>query len=139
VGRVAASDPDAQTRLTYAITAGNNNGAFAIDPATGVMTVANRKALNASGANSLRLTVQALDNGTPALSGTNTVVVDLRNVPTGITSRDAHVAAASDLFHKAIAAQQTWIQDFVGEQSGEDDLIVALPHGVSGALVASRR
>jgi hypothetical protein len=126
VGRVTAADPDADTRLTYAITAGNRNGAFAIDPATGAVTVANRKALNATGAKSLRLTVQALDNGSPALSGTNTVIVDLMKTPDKFSIRGAGSVTLSDPFRQAIAAQQTWVQDFVGETSYDDDLVVAL-------------
>jgi ELWxxDGT repeat protein len=127
VGLVTASDPDAGTRLTYAITAGNNNGAFAIDPATGALTVANRKALNVSGSKSLRLTVQATDNGTPALSGTNTVIVDLLKTPDRFVTRDGVTVTLSDPFQGAIAAQQSWVQDFVGEQSSDDDLVVMLP------------
>lgn len=39
VRRVTASDPDRGSRLSYAIMAGNTGGAFAIDPATGALTV----------------------------------------------------------------------------------------------------
>ena len=44
VGTVVASDVDAGQSLTYAITAGNTSGAFAIDPGTGEITVANASA-----------------------------------------------------------------------------------------------
>jgi len=44
VGTVAASDPDAGQTLSYAIIGGNAGGAFAIDSATGVVTVANSSA-----------------------------------------------------------------------------------------------
>lgn len=40
VGTVAATDPEGGT-LTYAILAGNSSGAFAINPATGAITLAN--------------------------------------------------------------------------------------------------
>ena len=41
VGTVVASDPDGDA-LTYAITAGNTDGAFAIDAASGALTVDNQ-------------------------------------------------------------------------------------------------
>ncbi|HEY0974977.1 MAG TPA: cadherin domain-containing protein [Solimonas sp.] len=45
-GSVQASDADNLAGLTYAITSGNTNGAFAINPANGVLTVANSAALD---------------------------------------------------------------------------------------------
>jgi hypothetical protein len=46
VATLVASDVDAGDSLTYSITAGNTNGAFAIDPVTGEITVANVIALD---------------------------------------------------------------------------------------------
>ncbi len=40
VGSVQAHDPDAGQVLTYSITGGNTNSAFAINPTTGKITVA---------------------------------------------------------------------------------------------------
>ena len=40
------TDPDVGQAHTFAITAGNTAGAFAIDPATGQITVANSAALD---------------------------------------------------------------------------------------------
>ncbi|MGI6417730.1 MAG: cadherin domain-containing protein [Thermoguttaceae bacterium] len=78
VGTVAASDPDrpAQT-LTYAITAGNNSGAFAINSASGQITVANNSALDYETISQYVLTVQVADDGTPSLSDTATVTINL--------------------------------------------------------------
>ncbi|WP_224994417.1 cadherin domain-containing protein [Cesiribacter sp. SM1] len=45
VGKMLASDPDGQA-LTYRIDAGNDESAFAIDPLTGAITVANSSALD---------------------------------------------------------------------------------------------
>jgi hypothetical protein len=73
------------------------------------------------------LMVQALDNGTPALSGSNTVIVDLRNAPDVVRGRGLFSSTTSDPMGEAIAAQQSWVQDFVGEQSSEEDLVVMLP------------
>ncbi|MHB0969746.1 MAG: cadherin domain-containing protein [Thermoanaerobaculia bacterium] len=76
VGPVAASDPDAGQTLTYAITAGNTAGAFAID-AAGVITVANTAVLDFETSPTFVLTVTATDNGAPALFGSATITVNL--------------------------------------------------------------
>lgn len=79
VGTVAATDPNAGQTLTYAITGGNPSAAFAIDPATGQITVANPAALDYESAAVLGLTVQVTDNGSPALSAQATVTVNLND------------------------------------------------------------
>ncbi len=58
VGSVVANDPDGDT-LTYAITAGNTNGAFAINPATGEITV--NGSINFESQSSYLLTVTVSD------------------------------------------------------------------------------
>ncbi len=79
VGTVAASDPDAGQHLTYSITAGNGAGAFAIDPATGRITVADAAAL-ANLPSSNPLTVQVTDNGSPQMSAAATVTINVAAV-----------------------------------------------------------
>ena len=77
VGTVTFTDPDAGQAHTFAITAGNTAGAFAINPATGQITVANSAALDFETDPSFSLTVQVTDDGSPALSGTATVTIHL--------------------------------------------------------------
>lgn len=77
VGTVAASDPDGNT-LSYAITAGNTSGAFAINASTGALTVANSAALDYETLTQFSLTVRVADPG--GLSDTATVTVSLINV-----------------------------------------------------------
>ncbi|MDA0230708.1 MAG: cadherin repeat domain-containing protein [Proteobacteria bacterium] len=60
VGTVAASDPDAGDALSYAITSGNQDGAFAIDT-DGVITV--QGGLDFEALSSYALTVQVTDGG----------------------------------------------------------------------------
>jgi VCBS repeat-containing protein len=62
VGTVGGADVDGDT-LTYSITGGNRNGAFAIDPATGAITVANPAALDFESRRTFNLTVRATDPG----------------------------------------------------------------------------
>ena len=80
VGTVAASDPDAGQTLTYAITAGNTGGTFAINSSSGQLTVANPAALNFEVTPSFAFIVQVTDNGSPASSAAATVTVNLTNV-----------------------------------------------------------
>ncbi len=79
VGTVQASDQDpgeTQT-LTYAITGGNIGNTFAIDPATGAITVAKNTALNKSVNPTFVLTVSATDTGFPTLTSSGTVTINL--------------------------------------------------------------
>jgi VCBS repeat-containing protein len=80
VGTVTASDPDSGQTLTFAITAGNTGGAFAINSATGEITVANSAAVNFETTPAFSLTVQVTDNGTPTLNGSATVTINLNDV-----------------------------------------------------------
>jgi hypothetical protein len=79
VGTVTFTDPDVGQTHAFAITAGNTGGAFAIN-ASGVITVANSAAVDFETAPAFSLTVQVTDNGTPALSGTATVTINLNNL-----------------------------------------------------------
>ncbi|MEA3210010.1 MAG: extracellular elastinolytic metalloproteinase [Chthoniobacter sp.] len=78
VGTVAASDPNSGQTLSYAITAGNTNSAFAIDSTSGQITVANNTALNHNTMPVFMLTVQVTDNGIPPLSDTATVTINVK-------------------------------------------------------------
>ncbi len=77
VGTIVGADVDGDT-LTYAITGGNRNGAFAIDPATGVITVANPAALDFESFRTFRLSVRVTDpNG---LSSSARAIIRLLDV-----------------------------------------------------------
>jgi VCBS repeat-containing protein len=68
VGTVVASDPDFNQSLSFAITAGNTSGAFAINAASGTLSVANTNAVNYLINPEFNLTVTVTDNGSPVLS-----------------------------------------------------------------------
>ena len=78
VGTVAATDPDAGDTLTYAITAGNTDDAFAINAATGEITVNSTAALDFETNPTFALTVSVTDAG--LLSDTATVTIDLNDL-----------------------------------------------------------
>ena len=77
VGSVAATDSDAGDELSYAITAGNAAGKFAIGPADGQVTVAG--ALDYETAASHTLTVQAGDGNGGRATATVVVTVTKAN------------------------------------------------------------
>ena len=83
VGTVAATDVDGE-HVTYAILGGNNAGAFAIDPFTGAITVANPSALTAG---TVALQIGAQDDGRgsryPLKESTTTVSINVRALPSG--------------------------------------------------------
>ncbi|MGC9036977.1 MAG: cadherin domain-containing protein, partial [Verrucomicrobiia bacterium] len=80
VGNVVATDPDAGQSLTYVIVSGNTNGAFAINSANGQLTVANSAVLNYEVTPVWTLVVSVTDNGSPNLSASAQITVNLSNV-----------------------------------------------------------
>ncbi len=80
VGTVTATDTNVGQTLAFSITGGNIGGAFAINATTGELTVANATAVNFEVTPTFTLTVQALDNGLPPLSGSGTITINLSNV-----------------------------------------------------------
>jgi hypothetical protein len=86
VATMAGSDLNTGQSLSWAITAGNASGAFAVEPSSGRVFVAAPGVLNAAAAPSFNLTLRATDNGSPVLSGSASL---------GITVRPAGFIAAS--------------------------------------------
>ena len=84
VGTVTSSDPDAGQTRTYSIVSGNGNNVFAINAATGVITV--KSASGVKSARTYDLVVRVTDNGSPTLSSTGTVRIYVNStgkVPAG--------------------------------------------------------
>lgn len=75
VGTVSASDPDTGDTLTYSITAGNTNNAFAIDAGTGEITVNDASQIDYETAISFSLTVEVKDNTDNTDSATITITI----------------------------------------------------------------
>lgn len=81
VGSVTATDSDSPAQsVTYSIVSGNATGAFAIDPTTGVITVADASQLNFEGTNQFTITVRATENGDPTRFADAVVTVNVTNV-----------------------------------------------------------
>jgi hypothetical protein len=79
VGTVAVTDVNAQdTHGSFLITGGTGTSVFGIESATGRLYVTDGAALNAVATPSYTLQIQTTDNGSPALSGTGTVTINVR-------------------------------------------------------------
>lgn len=97
VGTAAATDPDsgANGTLNFAITGGTGATAFAINATTGEITVADANQLDFETTTTFTLQVQATDGGSPALSATATITLNLLNVneaPTDIAPDNLTIA-----------------------------------------------
>ena len=82
VGTVVASDPNPSQVLSYSIQSGNEAGAFAID-SNGQITVIDSIPLDYETTPSFNLEIEVSDNGSPSLSDTVSITVDLLNVYEG--------------------------------------------------------
>ena len=126
VGTVGATDPEGGT-LTYALTAGNAAGAFALDAATGALTVAG--ALDRATTASYSLTLTASDGS----GGTATVTVAL--TVTDVTRAAPTFGAASYTFS---VAEDATVGASVGAVSASADATVTyvLAAGNAGGAFA---
>lgn len=80
VGVISATDPDLGQSLSYTILAGNTNGAFALNSATGQLSVANSAAVDFETNPVFQLTVQVTDNAGDPLSDIAVVTIQLADI-----------------------------------------------------------
>lgn len=80
VGTVIASDPDQNLPLTYEIIEGDIDGKFVLDPQTGVLKVAASFKLDYETEPFIPLLIQVTKPGSPPLTTTATVMVNLNDV-----------------------------------------------------------
>ncbi|KAM7398079.1 hypothetical protein PAMA_006109 [Pampus argenteus] len=80
ITRVLAEDLDSQVngRITYSILKGDRSNHFWIDPVTGLLKV--NKRLDRELVSRYSLSVQAFDSGSPAMSSTATINIDISDV-----------------------------------------------------------
>ncbi len=85
VGTVGAYDPDAGQQLAFSVMAGNTGNAFAVNPVSGIVTVANSSALNLTTNPVFNLDVRATDNGAGSLYDdaiiTSTLIIGTNQPP----------------------------------------------------------
>ncbi|MBW2109287.1 MAG: tandem-95 repeat protein, partial [Deltaproteobacteria bacterium] len=116
---VQASDPDTappNSTLSYAITEGNTGNAFVINSSGGAITVNNSSQIDFETNPSFALTVTVTDGGTPALSDTATITINLNNVN--------EPPIVSDIPDQAIAEGSTFatinLDDYVNDVDNTD-------------------
>ncbi|QQL45498.1 cadherin domain-containing protein [Sulfuriroseicoccus oceanibius] len=129
VATVAASDVDAGSVLSYAITAGNESGAFAIDAGTGAITTA--AALDFETTPSYALTVTVTDDGTPALSDTAAVAVTVTNVNEAPVANDGSGSVDENVSVGTVVATAT-----ASDVDAGDTLSYAITAGNTGGAFA---
>ncbi len=102
IGQVVATDINLGQTHTYAIVSGNELGVFAIDAQTGQISVANAALMNYEFQRSFELTIEVTDSGTPALTGTGVVTVELLD-----QAENAVAFVGNDLTVQATSAADT--------------------------------
>ncbi|QDU31082.1 Hemolysin, chromosomal [Anatilimnocola aggregata] len=95
VGQVIASDANVGQSLSYSIVSGNLAGGFAINSATGQVTVANAAPLDYEATPTFNLTVRAMDNGAPSLFADAVVTINLRDIVEVLPNRAPQFSAQS--------------------------------------------
>jgi hypothetical protein len=80
IGTVSATDPNEGQTLTYSIVSGNTSSAFALDSATGELSVANSAILNYELVTSFPLVIKVQDDGEGTLESQATITVTILNV-----------------------------------------------------------
>ena len=125
VGIITGVDADKDT-LTYSITVGNSGDAFALDSATGVITVNGENTLDYETTPSYSLTVAVSDG---SLTATTTVTINVTNVNeaptiTGTTT----FTIAEDTTHSATVGTLT------GDDADKDTLTYSITAGNAGVF-----
>ncbi|MDP0561540.1 MAG: tandem-95 repeat protein [Candidatus Endonucleobacter sp. (ex Gigantidas childressi)] len=78
IGAVKVIDLDEAQSHVYAIVGGNSDGRFAINPATGDITVVGE--IDYENIDSYDLSIKVIDNGIPPLTTFKTITIDIENV-----------------------------------------------------------
>ena len=114
IGNLAVTEVNADDSLSnYAITAGNAAGLFAIDPNTGVVTLAQAGQFNAAATPYYDLTFSVSDNGSPPLTGSG--VVRITVIPYALYF-DPNGATAGSVTN---GGNYSWVgNNWVGGQGG---------------------
>ncbi len=131
VGMVAASDMNAGQSLSYAIIGGTGQTAFAISAATGELTVADGSKLNFEATPVLTVTVRVTDDGSPNLSDTATITINLTDVNDApVTVTESYLVLRGDTLN--VSAAGLLANDF--DEDG-DAITAIIVSGATGGTV----
>ena len=78
IGSSNITDNDENQILTYSIIAGNKNNGFGID-ASGNIVISNTNQVNYSNGPTVKLWIEATDNGIPSISVTNVITININD------------------------------------------------------------
>ena len=137
VGTVSGTDPDSGDTKTYSLT-DTAAGRFAINSATGQITVANGSLLNYESAPSHSVTVRVTDSG--GLTYDETFAINLTNVNEAPTGADATVTINEDTSHTLTTANFGFSDVDAGDTMSAvriDTLSGAGPLTLSGVAVTA--
>jgi hypothetical protein len=142
VGTATATDLDINDTQTFSITAGNSDGIFAIDSATGQITIADNTKLDFETASSHNLTVTVTDDGVGALSDTAAVTVNVTNINEIPVADDAAVSVDENSANGTVVGTVAAIDPDVGDTlaysitAGNSDGIFAIDSATGQITVA---
>ncbi len=126
VGAVSATDPDPGDTISFAITAGNADGAFAIDSTTGQVTVANAALLDYESMPARALTVTATDSGGLSSSATVSISVTDDTSEFSVTAVTDTNAATNQATENATGGTVVGITAFASDADGSDTVSYSL-------------
>lgn len=139
-----ASDPDAGSTLSFAITSGNQDIdedtvlPFSIDSSTGVITVADSDDLNFEEIQSFTLQVSVTDDGTGNLTDTASITINLNNLNDTAPTITSPGTVSQDENSASIITIESTDPDNIGDitysLSGGADQTFFQIDGVTGAL-----
>ena len=132
VGSVTATDPDVGDTLSFAITSGNADGAFAIDPTTGQVTIANGALLDYESmpARSLTVTVTDSDGNTDSATVSIAVTDDTSEFSvSAVTDTDTN---ANQVAENATDGTVVGVTAFASDADGSDTVSYSLSDDAGG-------
>ncbi|WP_425616193.1 cadherin domain-containing protein [Anatilimnocola sp. NA78] len=136
VGQVIAADSDAGQSLTYSIISGNLAGGFAINSATGQITVANSAPLDFEATQSFNLTVRVTDNGAPSLMADAVVTINLQDIVEVLPNQAPQISAQSFSIDENPAAGTTAGVVVASDADAGQTLSYAIVGGNTNAVFA---
>lgn len=125
VGTIEATD-DEGDELTFGIVDGNDDAAFAIDPATGEIMVNNSAALVFATHPTFSLTVGVMDDGIPNLSSTATVTITVKQLGAALNLNLGGGAATFTKKHPPVDVLPNIIVQVPGNNIGGGRLVISV-------------
>lgn len=133
VGAITAKDQDVGDVLAYSIVGGTGVGVFNLNSSTGVITVANSSALNYESVTSYTLDIKVTDNGTPAMSSTKTITINVTDMPENTAPT---IAALGPLTVAENAANNTVIGTAIGSDVDGNTITYSITGGNTDNIFA---